>query len=163
MLDRSAGERQQQQPTAGSAAHQAHKRSNSKPQLANGAVTSASLHHFQCVAYELHMYGTIENRYVQTAGCSAGSVHSVNRAAAEVSTLSDTEQMPVSHRSYLNDKPFPNCRNAALTASHISPIVLVSLLSFFLSFSFHSSKLSTIGQAVYKRQGTTTPLSLWLY
>lgn len=54
MLAQSSGERQLQQPTAGSAAHPAHKRSNTKPQLANSDI-SVSAPHFRCIAYEPHM------------------------------------------------------------------------------------------------------------
>lgn len=92
---------QRQQPTAGSPAHRAQKHSTSKPQLANAAVTSASLHHIsvQRSAYELHMYGRHNGKQAVRGAVQCGAVQCRpwTQGATEVLTLGDTEQMPLSH------------------------------------------------------------------
>lgn len=131
MLDQSSGERQLQQPTAGST-HQARKGPKSKPQLANGAVTSASLHHISvhCIwaAYARHNWKqTQPGCWVQS---STGSMHSVDTGSSS-SVLRWHWADASKSQAKLNDMPFPHYCNTAVTLSHITPIVLVRFLSLF--------------------------------
>lgn len=174
MLAQSLGERQLQQPTAGRATHQAHKRSNSKPQLANGAVTSASLHHIsmRCIwaAYVRHNWK--QTRPDCWAQCSTGSMHSTNTGSSSSVDLQWYWADASKSQAKLNDMPFPNYCNTAVSISNHSHCLHQVPLTSLQTSTCHAVRSHNLcypntsfywTKCVQAPQGSTTPLSLSLY